>query len=132
MIRHWWLYAIALHGGKYYVGITSYGDPYRRLRQHGTLLGARWTKKYRPIKPIKPVVLKDIWRMSLANAEKREQQLFEEFRSQYGIKNVRGGRIVGSGNIYRIGKVYFDRNMLETLGVALLLLTCGLYLIVAH
>jgi predicted GIY-YIG superfamily endonuclease len=61
-IRHYWLYAIALEQGKYYVGITARHDPYIRLRQHGDPYGASWTKKYKPLKPVRPLRLEDLGR----------------------------------------------------------------------
>lgn len=127
-VRHFWLYAIALEQGKYYVGITSRKNPFDRLKQHGTSFGASWTRKYKPLRPIQPLMLKKLGVMTLAQAEKYEQKAFEEYRKLYGTGNVRGGRIVSRGPIFRLGGLYFNEQMLSNLTVIMLLLLVIAYL----
>jgi len=131
-VRHFWLYVIVLEQGKYYVGITTHHDPFIRLRQHGGSYGASWTKKYKPLEPIKPELLKDLGVVTQVEAERGEQDAFKEYSAKYGLRNVRGGRVVSTGRIYRIGQFYFNQSMLEGLGVALLLFACSLYILLHH
>ena len=112
-VRHWWLYAIALEQGKYYVGITSRKDPRDRLRQHGGAYGASWTKKYKPLKPIQPLALKDLGRITQTAAEQQEQDLFEEYAKVHGLRNVRGGRVTWTRGVFKVGKFYFPQEVLE-------------------
>jgi len=127
-VRHFWVYAIALRDNKYYVGITARKDPYLRIRQHGGPYGARWTMKHPPLHPLQVLRLEDLGHVSLRTAEAREQAVFEELRREYGLKHVRGGRITSTGPVYRLGSMYVNWAMLETLGIALLLLACAAYI----
>jgi len=128
-IRHFWLYAIALEDNKYYVGITAHKDPYVRLQQHGGPFGARWTMAHKPLKPLQVLRLDKLGAITLQEAENREQAAFEEFRKQYGLRNVRGGHVTSSYAVFRIGSFYFNSAMLESFGVTLLLIICGLILV---
>jgi predicted GIY-YIG superfamily endonuclease len=127
-IRHFWLYAIALEHNKYYVGITAHKDPYVRLKQHGGSFGARWTLAHKPLKPLQVLRLEKLGAMTLQEAEAHEQAAFEEFRKQYGLRNVRGGRVTSSYAVFRIGSFYFNSAMLESFGVVLLLIVCAVVL----
>jgi predicted GIY-YIG superfamily endonuclease len=126
-IRRFWLYVIALEQGKYYVGITARKDPYIRLRQHGGPHGARWTHKYKPLKPLQILRLEKLGALSLQRAEQCEQAVFEEYRKQFGLRNVRGGRIVSSGPVFRLGQIYVNHQMLEALAVVVIVLLYGIY-----
>jgi predicted GIY-YIG superfamily endonuclease len=126
VVRRFWLYAIALEHNKYYVGITAHKDPYVRLRQHGGPFGARWTLAHKPLKPLQVLRLEKLGAMTLQEAEAHEQAAFEEFRKQYGLRNVRGGRVTSSYAVFRIGSFYFNSAMLESFGVVLLLIACVL------
>ena len=128
-IRHWWLYAIALEQGKYYVGITSHQDPMDRLRQHGGSYGASWTKKYKPLKPIQPLVLRDLGHITQTAAERQEQDLFEEYAKLHGLRNVRGGQITWTSRVYRIGKFYFTQEALWGAYLISVLFALMLYII---
>lgn len=128
-IRHWWLYAIALQQGKYYVGITAWSDPYIRLKQHGTPAGARWTKKYKPLKPIVPLALEDLGRITQLDAEKREQEKFEELAKQYGLQNVRGGHVTYTGRVFKLGSHFLWGEAIWGLAAGLLLMVCGVYIL---
>ncbi len=128
-IRHFWLYVIALEQDKYYVGITTRKDPYVRIKQHGGKLGARWTAKYKPLRPLTVVRLEKLGTMSLAEAEGREQAAFEEYRKLYGLRNVRGGRVLSTWPVYRLGSFYCNWQMVEALGIVIVLAACGLYLV---
>jgi predicted GIY-YIG superfamily endonuclease len=124
-IRHIWLYVLRLQHGKYYVGITSRGDFMIRIKQHGTYTGASWTKKHKPIEILE---IRDLGIMQWHKAEASEQDAFEEYSKLYGVRNVRGGRVVSTGYIFKFGRGYFNKQMLETLIVSLLLIACALVL----
>jgi predicted GIY-YIG superfamily endonuclease len=131
VIRHFWLYVIALEQGKYYVGITRWGDPYRRINQHGTKEGATWTRRYKPLKPLRVVRLEDLGVIPAAEAERRENATFEEFRKRYGLRNVRGGNVTSHWSVYRMGRVYFGYKVLSALGsLALVVILLALIYIV--
>jgi predicted GIY-YIG superfamily endonuclease len=51
-VRAYSLYALELEGGKYYVGITAYKDVTIRFNQHLNDKGAKWTKRYKPVRII--------------------------------------------------------------------------------
>lgn len=129
VMRHYWLYVIALEQNKYYVGITTRKDPMVRIRQHGGMLGAQWTRKYKPIRTVKPLLIRDLGVTSQYEAEKQEQAVFKEYAKLYGLSNVRGGRIVSTGFVGRIGAIYFNRQMLEAFGILILLIACGIVLL---
>lgn len=113
---HFWLYIIALEQDKYYVGITRYKDPYRRINQHGTKQGAAWTRKYKPLKPLQVVRLENLGFIPATEAERRENAAFEEFRKLYGLQNVRGGKVTSRWPVYRVGGIYFGYKALSALG----------------
>jgi predicted GIY-YIG superfamily endonuclease len=116
-----------LEDDRYYVGITT--NFVNRVRQHGGPYGAQWTKRHSPLEVVE---LHDLGTITNYEAERIEQDFFEQYRKEYGVSNVRGGRIVSTGNIYRIHKFYFNQSMLEASGVVALLLICGLVLMVEN
>lgn len=123
-IRHFWLYVLYLEDDKYYVGITT--NFMNRFRQHGGTYGARWTQKHRPLKVLE---LHDLGTITNYEAEQVEQDFFEQYRKKYGVSSVRGGRVVSTGSVFNFGKFYFNRQMLETLLIAGLLMVCGIYIV---
>jgi predicted GIY-YIG superfamily endonuclease len=122
-IRHFWLYVLYLEGDKYYIGITT--NFMNRFRQHGGPYGAQWTRKHHPLKVLE---LHDLGTITNYDAEKIEQDFFEQYRKKYGVTRVRGGRIVSTGSIFNLGKFYFNRQMLEAFLVLVLLMLCGVYI----
>jgi predicted GIY-YIG superfamily endonuclease len=127
-LKHFWLYALKLEQGKYYVGITTKNDPHARIRQHGGVFGARWTMKYKPVETLE---VRDIGKITQKDAEQYEQQLTLKYMKQYGTKSVRGGSLTYTGWIFRIGKKSINGYQVETLFTAALLIIVGLYLIFA-
>jgi predicted GIY-YIG superfamily endonuclease len=95
VIRDWSLYVIT-KGNKYYVGITSYKDVRRRIRQHGTRKGSAWMLKFKH-EPTRIVEVKKLGRISRSQAEKYENDLTHKYMNEHGKRNVRGGYNVRTG-----------------------------------
>jgi predicted GIY-YIG superfamily endonuclease len=87
-VRDWSLYVTKLNDGKYYVGITSYKDIERRIAQHGGRNGAKFTRGKRVVSIIET---RHLGKMPRRKAEDIENQVFLQYRKQYGYHNVRGG-----------------------------------------
>jgi len=74
------IYCLQLKKGKYYIGKTT--NPQFRLQQHFNTNGAKWTKKY---KPLKVLHIKH-------NCDKFDEDKYTLMAmDKYGINNVRGG-----------------------------------------
>ena len=96
--KHFWLYVLELENNKYYVGITS-KTPEKRMQQHiGGFLGAKWTKKHKPVRILKT---EDLGFISFNDAEKYENKIVRQYIKKYGIDNVRGGDISYSGKMLK-------------------------------
>lgn len=76
-------YVLKLTGGRWYVGYTEKG--YERIQAHEANRGAKWTKKYRPVKPI------PYSQSEPGKSTKDENKLTLQYMKKYGISNVRGG-----------------------------------------
>lgn len=126
-IRNFWLYALRLEAGKYYVGLSS-RKPEARIREHGGRLGAAWTRKYKPLEVIE---LRPIGRMSRNRAEKLEHEMFKEYAHKFGARNVRGGQITTTQPIFRIGDLYLPLSILEALFLGILALALIAYAMLA-
>lgn len=92
----WWLYALDLQDGHYYVGITRRASVDYRYMQHVTGKGAKWTQLHPPIR-IR-------WTRKLGHMIESEAVVIEtattlQFIDAYGIDRVRGGRLVSSDPI---------------------------------
>jgi hypothetical protein len=74
------VYLIECESGKYYVGRTNCVD--KRILQHFTGNGSKWTQLYKPIKVVKILDGSDIF--------EEEKQTYLAM-DKYGIDNVRGG-----------------------------------------
>lgn len=109
--KHYWLYALKLEQGKYYVGITSL-TPEARFKQHlNGFLGAEWTKLYKPIKIIQEV---DLGVTTFEKAEAYENKVTRKYIKEYGLSNVRGGDIRYRGKyVLRFGYAYTDKDWKE-------------------
>ena len=77
------VYVLECEGGRIYVGKTDNGE--RRLKQHITGQGAKWTKKYKPKRII------DYYR-GMSNRD--EKKITEEMIKKHGASKVRGGPYV--------------------------------------
>ena len=91
MARNGQCYILKLKGGKWYVGYTTKGV--ERIQDHIDENGAKWTKKYAPVKPIP-------WSQTPPGKTKAtpnnkvdndEDKLTLKLMKEHGIKNVRGG-----------------------------------------
>ena len=91
MARNGQCYILKLRRGKWYVGYTEKGI--ERILDHMDEKGAKWTKKYAPVKPIP-------WNQTPPGKSKAapknkpnsdEDKLTLKLMKEHGIKNVRGG-----------------------------------------
>lgn len=71
-------YVLQLARGKYYVGSTN--NLQRRLSEHFSGYGAKWTQKYQPQKLV-----------YTKKGKGHENALTKDTMRKYGIDNVRGG-----------------------------------------
>lgn len=74
-----YIYVWELEEGKYYIGWSE--NLSRRLKEHSTDDGARWTQKYKP---------KRIIEISLGNKTTENEKTLQ-YMEKYGWENVRGG-----------------------------------------
>lgn len=75
-----YLYVLLLQGGKWYIGRSK--TPSDRIEDHCNGAGSVWTQEY-------PVI--DLWDMRKAFSPLEEDHLTEQYMSDYGIENFRGG-----------------------------------------
>jgi predicted GIY-YIG superfamily endonuclease len=84
-------YILKLRSGKWYVGYTERGID--RILDHMDKKGAKWTKKYRPVKPIPwsqtPPGQTEATKKNKPNSD--EDKLTLKEMKKHGIENVRGG-----------------------------------------
>lgn len=78
-----YVYVLKLEKGKYYVGKTS--SPTRRLEEHISGSGSRWTSIYKPISVVKVIPMTSPF---------DEDKITKEYMASKGIENVRGGSYV--------------------------------------
>ena len=103
--KHFSLYTLRLEQNKYYVGITTMTDPYKRIAQHENgFYGARWTKKYKPVETIE---IRDLGNITQVEAEDYENRQTLEYMQKYGHQNVIGGKFNFSGRYFKLGSRYF-------------------------
>lgn len=105
-IKHFWLYILKLVDHKYYVGITTKVDPYKRIAQHyaGHFSAAQWTKKYKPVETLE---VRDLGNITQTEADRLEDKQTLEYMKLYGYQNVRGGKYNYSGKYVRVGSHYW-------------------------
>jgi predicted GIY-YIG superfamily endonuclease len=103
--KHYSLYVLKLVQNKYYVGITTMADPYKRIAQHETgYFSAQWTKKFKPLETLEIISLGNITR---EEAERIENAKTLEYMKQFGYQNVRGGSLSYSGKYVKVGDRYY-------------------------
>lgn len=120
--KHYWLYVLRLEQGKYYIGITSRKDPYRRVEEHMKgFYSAQWVKKYRPVEPAEIIELGNI---TPAEAGKLELKRTLQYMDKYGYQNVRGSKLNYSGKYVKIGDRYWrDEDFNMSAGLIFILVT---------
>ena len=91
MARNGQCYVLKLKGGKWYVGYTTKGVD--RILDHLEEKGSKWTKKYPPVKPIRPVMtpLGKTKATPKNKPNSDEDKLTLKEMKKHGIQNVRGG-----------------------------------------
>ena len=80
------VYVLQLEDEKYYVGLSK--DVDRRFQEHQTGVGAKWTKKYPPIKVVYKLVTSHTAYLYASTIENLKTI---EYMKKYGKENVRGG-----------------------------------------
>ena len=84
------LYVLKLEDDCWYVGISK--NPYKRMRDHGTIKGAAWTIKHKPEHPVEDNSLVfDLGDRTLAEYELEEDKVTEGLQKEFGLNKVRGG-----------------------------------------
>jgi predicted GIY-YIG superfamily endonuclease len=125
--RHYWLYALKLKDGKYYVGLTGRNNPYYRILAHGDYLGARWTMKHLPLELLE---VRDIGVTTQSAAEAMEHNLTLAYMKLHGHKDVRGGKVTYTGRVFRVGGHFICGNQLARAAFAgLCMLAIGAYVL---
>ena len=87
-IRNWTLYVVRLTDDHYYIGITSRKDFMKRIRQHGTGMGAK-VNRGRAVEEIMEV--HDLGKITALEANNIENEMTLEYRKKFGARKVRGG-----------------------------------------
>jgi predicted GIY-YIG superfamily endonuclease len=123
--RHIWLYVLELEQQKYYIGITA-STPEWRMQQHiNGFAGARWTRKYEPLKIIER---RDLGITTYTDAELIENKATREYIKKFGLNNVRGGDITDDNDyIKRFGWLWTKGDW-ETITIVTLLCLVIIYL----
>jgi predicted GIY-YIG superfamily endonuclease len=129
--KPFWLYALKLEHGKYYVGSTSQANPYSRIMQHVEKDGgAKWTELHAPIEVME---IRDLGIMTRTQAEAYERNLTWAYMERYGVNKVRGGIYRASGRMLRIGKdSVLQPWTVEDLTAGVLLMAAGVYIFLRH
>ena len=92
------LYCLKLEDDCWYVGISE--DPIKRATKHGTSKGAAWTRKHKPLLPIKDnIIITDLGNIGLTQCELKEDLVTEEMQKEYGLNKVRGGYTIHCQNM---------------------------------
>ena len=84
-------YVLKLRKRKWYVGYTEKGI--ERIETHLNENGSKWTRKYPPVKPIRPVMT-ELGQTKATPKNKPnndEDKLTLKMMKKHGIQNVRGG-----------------------------------------
>ena len=87
------LYVLWLRHKCFYVGVSK--NPMKRAFHHVRGDGAAWTRKHKPLTPIKDnILIEDLGDMSIEEAEEIEDRTTESMQKEYGLNMVRGGYTV--------------------------------------
>lgn len=102
--RLWRLYVLKLEQDKWYVGITTQPVKKRFLQHQRGFGGARWTKKY---KPLRIHDVKDLGVCDIERAQLFEGRVTRKYMEKYGDNNVRGGDLTDIDDyVRRFGYIY--------------------------
>ena len=99
--KAYWLYALKLKHGRYYVGFTGKVNPYNRIMEHVEGEGAKWTQLHKPIEVLE---VRDAGSITLTQVKALERNLTWAYMNLYGVNKVRGGIFNYTGRIIRVGK----------------------------
>lgn len=89
-----YVYTLNLKGGKKYVGMTE--NPEKRLNQHFSGNGAKWTQKHEPVSINSIQKVKNI-----EYAKRLETIVYHKMKNYHGIENVRGAGYTKSIDTYQ-------------------------------
>lgn len=128
--KPYWLYALKLENGKYYVGFTGKANPYDRIIEHTSGDGAKWTKRHKPVAVLE---IRDAGEITLSQVKALEINLTWAYMMKYGLNNVRGGRFNSPERMLRVGRnSVLPGYAVETIACALLLMIAGMYILLRH
>jgi len=129
--KPFWLYALRLEHGKYYVGSTAQHNPYSRIMQHVEKDGgAKWTELHAPIEVME---IRDLGITTRTQAEAYERNLTWAYMERYGVNKVRGGIFKAPGRMLRIGKEsVLQPWIVEYLTVGVTLIMALVYILLRH
>jgi predicted GIY-YIG superfamily endonuclease len=129
--KPYWIYALKLEHGKYYVGFTGMKNPYDRIMQHvaGEGDGAKWTELH---KPLEVMEIRFAGVITATEAKAYEQNLTWAYMKTYKTKNVRGGIFNYTGRIFRIGDRVVMGYMLDSILVGVMFLIADKYIMLRH
>lgn len=128
--KPYWLYALKLEHGRYYVGFTSKKNPYDRIMQHVEGEGARWTQLHKPIEVLE---IRDAGIITLTEIKVLERNLTWAYMTVYGVNKVRGGVFNYTGRILRVGKnTVIMGYMFQSFLVGILLILACTYILLRH
>ncbi len=127
MNKHWTLYVLKLEQDKWYVGITSQSVEKRYIQHKSGFAGARWTKKY---EPVKIHYIKDLGECDLERAQLYEGRVTRKYMEEYGDNNVRGGDLTDEKDYVRRFGYFFDKEgWKDVMNIVIILLVLGALMI---
>jgi len=129
--KPYWLYALKLEHGKYYVGSTAQKNPYDRIMQHVEQDGgAKWTELHAPIEVME---IRDAGVMARTLAEVYEHNLTGEYMTKYGVNKVRGGIFNSPERLYHFSKnVIIPAYYMYPILSAIFFLLAVIYIMLRH
>lgn len=129
--KSYWLYALKLADGKYYVGYTGRYNPYDRIMQHVESVGdgSKWTELHSPLEVVE---IRDVGKTSLARVKALERNLTWAYMKIYGTNNVRGGVFNYTGRLLRVGDKIIMGYMFGSFIAAFLAMLLLTYILLRH
>lgn len=115
------MYVLKLEEGKYYVGVTARNVTTRMEEHTNGFMGAKWTKRYKPIKILDKRFL---GLKTFEEAERYETRVVMKYMDKYGVNNVRGGLLTYEGKYKYLFGRYLKDDDYEALRVICFLLFC--------